>query len=143
MYQYVEATSVTPFSLRAMEKALHCSFTALVRHLVPNMNANENAHKFRNDIRDIQEIKAYMLNVISSISPEVADDATFYLDKYSERWEQLAKENPNNFSYKDFNGGVYLLRSAEKINDIGLPSTLNALRNVEDSSNVYILRRDL
>lgn len=142
MYQYVEATSVTPFSLRAMEKALHSSFTALVRHLVPGLNENENAYKFRNSIKEVSDIKQYMINVISSINPEVADDASFYLDIYSQRWEQLAKENDGHFSYKDYNGGAYLLQSAEKDNTINLPTTLNALRNVEDSSNVYILRRE-
>lgn len=143
MYQYVEATSVTPFSLRAMEKALHSSFTALVRHLIPDLNENEVAYKFRNNIKGVVEIKKYMIDVISNINPEVVEDASFYLELYSQRWEQLAKENHENFPYKDYNGEVCLLQSAEKENNINLPTTLNALRNVEDSSNVYILRREV
>ena len=37
LYRDVEATSVTPFSSRAQDKALHAVLVALVRHMVPGM----------------------------------------------------------------------------------------------------------
>lgn len=38
LYRDVEATSVTPFSSRARDRALHAILVALIRHLVPEMN---------------------------------------------------------------------------------------------------------
>lgn len=43
-YRYVEATSVTPFSVRTIEKALHCVFIALVKLTIPRMAANDSTH---------------------------------------------------------------------------------------------------
>jgi Helicase conserved C-terminal domain len=37
IYRDVEATSVTPFASRAIEKAVHAAFVSLVRHLIPSM----------------------------------------------------------------------------------------------------------
>ena len=141
-YQYVEATSVTPFSARAIEKALHCIFIALVRHTIDGMNDNKSAVKFRNELAGVQEIKEYILKRVSDINSSAIELAKEWLDYFADRWEELAKENKDTLLYTDFNGGVSLLNSAEKNTEIGLPTILNALRNVDEASNIYILRRE-
>ena len=36
-YKYVEATSVTSYSPRAIEKALHCAMMTIIRHTIPKI----------------------------------------------------------------------------------------------------------
>lgn len=141
-YQYVESTSVTPFSARAIEKALHCVFIALIRHTIPGMSGNSDAVKFRNRLNGVDKIKMYILERVRSINISALSYAEDWIDYFSNEWEKLAIENRYTLVYSDYNGGLCLLNPAEKSNDIGLPTTLNALRNVDSSSNVYILRRE-
>ena len=46
-YKYVEATSVTSYSPRAIEKALHCAMMAIIRHTISKYHANESACKYQ------------------------------------------------------------------------------------------------
>ncbi len=39
IYRDVEATSVTPFASRAVEKAIHAAFVSIVRHMIPSMRS--------------------------------------------------------------------------------------------------------
>ena len=55
-YKYVEATSVTSYSPRAIEKALHCAMMAIIRHTIPRYNPNANACKFIKNDKDIELI---------------------------------------------------------------------------------------
>ncbi|MCK4261006.1 MAG: hypothetical protein KAX49_18670 [Halanaerobiales bacterium] len=142
LYQYVEATSVTPFSARAIEKALHCVFIALVRHTISGMSGNSDAVNFRNRLNGVDKIRIYILERVRSINMSAFDYAEDWIEYFAEEWERLAIENRDTLVYSDYRGGLCLLNPAEKSNDIGLPTTLNALRNVDSSSNVYILRRE-
>lgn len=141
-YQYVEATSVTPFSARAMEKALHGVFVALVRHTVRGMSGNNDAAKFRANLTGVSEILDYIISRISNINKEASDPAKEYLEWFIEEWVRLAKTNRDTFVYADYSGNICLLNAAEKKNDTSLPATLNALRNVDMTANVYIKRRE-
>lgn len=53
-YKYVEATSVTSYSPRAIEKALHCAMMAIIRHTISKYNPNENACKFIRSDKDVE-----------------------------------------------------------------------------------------
>ena len=141
-YQYVEATSVTPFSARAIEKALHCVFVALVRHTVIGMSSNRDASKFRNSLVGIDKIKKYILERVEQINKSSVPYAEDWIEYFADRWENLAINNRDTLVYSDYNGGLCLLIPAGKPSEMDLPTTLNALRNVDSSSNVYILRRE-
>ncbi len=141
-YKYIEATSVTPFSVRAMEKALHAVFVALIRHTIPTLSSNTDAVNFRTTVNGVKEIREFIIGVVKTIAPEAVDHATVCLDYFANEWEIYAKNNRETFKYSKFDGGIALLNPAEKLNDLGLPPTLNALRNVDSNSNVYIVRRD-
>lgn len=141
-YKYVEATSVTPFSMRAMEKALHCVFIALVRLSITELSSNESACKFNSSFKKIESIKKFILKRISDIYPDAIDNAEMWLDCVISAWEQLAYENPNTLVYSDYNNNkISLLNSSENDMQIPFPLTLNSLRNVENSSNIYIKTR--
>ena len=136
-YQYVEATSVTPFSARAMEKALHCVFIAMVRLTVPNLGGNDNAVYFKSSIPQIAEIKSFILSRISALLPKSLDYAEELLDDLIHAWNNLTATYPD-LCYSSNQGHVCLLNSAENGSDLEFPAILNSLRNVEESANVYV-----
>lgn len=138
-YRYVESTSVTPFSDRSIEKGLHSVFIALVRHLVPGMEKNDDAKKFTDANSVVKEIYEYILNRVKFIQPDAYPYAKNYLDDVISLWANNAGKNlVYDNKKKGRNASLYisLLQSAEDEPD-GLP-VLNSVRNVENSSNIYI-----
>lgn len=136
-YRYVEATSVTPFSMRAIEKALHCVFVALVRAQIPRLSANDTARDFNANDSEVIEIKEYLLDRVRQIMPDSVAFARAVLDGFSQAWQKVAEENSNTLYYKNYSGHPSLLSAAEEDSELGLPKILNSLRNVEPSVNVY------
>lgn len=140
-YRYVEATSVTPFSMRAIEKALHCVFIALVRTTVPSLAANDSARYFRADSPAVIEIKNYLIQRVREIMPDSVVFAKNVLEEFAKDWEEVAEENGNSLYYKSYTGSPSLLSSAEETSALGLPKILNSLRNVDPTVNIYFKRR--
>jgi hypothetical protein len=143
-YQYVESTSVTPFSARAIEKAIHCAFIMMLRLTEPMLSANNSAVNFRANDPCVGKVKNFILDRINSVHPEATSDAEQYIESIANMWEKLALENPDTLVYFKRNqaGVCNLLISGEQGSVLDFPATLNSLRNVEPSSNVFIQERD-
>ncbi len=138
-YRYVEPTSVTPFSRRSIEKGLHSVFIALVRHLVPEMEHNDGASQFSENDQTVQGIYRYLLARIRAIQPDAFDDAKEYLDEVIRTWSGHAKQQlvyNNKLKGRFAAQYISLLVSAEE--DPGEFPVLNSVRNVENSSNIFI-----
>jgi hypothetical protein len=141
-YQYVEATSVTPYSSRALEKALHCVFVAMLRLTVDHLGPNEGAASFRCSDAAVVAVSGYILDRIKAIQVDATGFAAAYLNEVGQEWVRLAGKNPDTLVYSDHSGNkVSLLQSAEQGSLINFPLMLNSLRNVEPSSNVFIEER--
>jgi hypothetical protein len=140
-YRYVEATSVTPFSIRAIEKAIHCVFVALIRTSIPSLTANDAARYFKANDTQVIKIKEFMIKRVSEIMPDSTVFAQKSLDEFASKWEREATENSNTLFYKSYNGYPSLLSSAEEESELGLPKMLNSLRNVDPTINIYFNRR--
>lgn len=139
-YRYVEATSVTPFSLRAIEKALHCIFVSLIRLTIPSLSTNESARDFQADLDEVVSIRDYIVKRVKEIMPKHEDFAAETLRNFARDWEDVASENSNTLCYKSYNGLPSLLSSAEEDSELGLPKILNSLRNVDPTVNVFFRR---
>ena len=138
-YRYVEPTSVTPFSQRSIEKGLHSVFIALVRHLVAGMEHNDTASKFSESDRTVQEIYRYLLARIKAIQPDAYSFAKDYLNAVIESWSDSVGQKlvyNNKLKGKFASQYMSLLVSAEE--DSGDLPVLNSVRNVENSSNIFI-----
>ncbi len=138
-YRYVEPTSVTPFSDRSIEKGLHAVFIALVRHLVPGMEKNDDATKFADRHPVVKEIYDYILNRVEIIQPDAYDYAESCLNDVISWWANKAGQNlvyDNKKKGKNASKYLSLLQSAE--DDPDDMAILNSVRNVENSSNIYI-----
>lgn len=141
-YKYVEATSVTSYSPRAIEKALHCAMMAIIRHTIPKYNPNENACKFKRNDKDVARVKRDILKRVEKIEPRIIGYAEEWLDYYLDRWEDLTESLPNKLVFSDYhNEDVALFRSAENQNGSDIPAILNAVRNVEPTANIYFVKR--
>ncbi len=142
-YKHVESTSVTPFSMRSIEKGLHSVFIALVRHLIPRMSSNDSAKKFNKANLFVAEIKKYLTDRISDIQPNAESGAIEFLDEFIDVWT----ESGDNLVYDARKKGpearlyVSLLQSSE-LEKEGY-SVLNSVRNVESSANVFIPKEEL
>lgn len=141
-YQYVEATSVTPFSARAIEKALHCVFIIMLRLTEPNLGANEYARNFRANDESVKKAMSFILDRVKNIHKYNYDMAYNWLCSIATEWERMALENPDTLVYNATSNGNYsLLISGEQEEYYEFPPTLNSLRNVEPSSNVFVQER--
>ncbi len=140
-YKYVEATSVTSYSPRTIEKALHCAMMAIIRHTIKKYNSNESACKFKKDDKDVERVKQGILKRVEEIEPRIRNFAEEWLDYYLECWQKLTEKLPGALVFSDYrNEDVALFRSADN-NSSDIPSILNSVRNVEPTSNIYFIKR--
>ncbi len=134
LYRDIEVTSVTPFSSRARDKALHAALVAIVRHTIPGMETSPKIDKAYEPV--IEEIRQYIVRRAGSIDLEERDVGQ-ELTRLIRLWIQ---RSPYLQTYwNDFSPDGALLQSFEKAvreKALGkLPGsawpTMNSLRNVE------------
>ena len=141
-YKYVEATSITSYSPRAIEKALHCAMMAIIRHTIPKYNPNKNACKFIRKDKDVERVKQSILKRVEEIEPRIKGYAEEWLNYYLDCWEELTESLPNTLVFSDYhNEDIALFRSADNQNGSDIPSILNSVRNVEPVANIYFVKR--
>jgi hypothetical protein len=146
IYRRVEVTSVTPWSSRARDRALHAVFIAAVRHLVPGLAGRFGAAEFDPNDPLVAEIKEWIMERATRagaihVTPEDIRDE---LDGIIARWATRARKFHGNtkFEYwattRPFDNrpvNPHLMRSAEDpVIDAGVWPTPNSMRDVEPSA---------
>ncbi|MBX9387562.1 helicase-related protein [Streptomonospora nanhaiensis] len=145
LYRQVEATSVTPFSARARDRALHATVVALARLLIPAarpMAAAADIADFEHELRKVCE---QVLDRVERVSGRSEREATErQIEQIVDHWRGLADGNPE-LSYGTFRRPGLLVdagrwdESDDEVAD-SLP-TLWSLRDVDVESTVYLDRR--
>jgi hypothetical protein len=109
LYRDIEATSVTPFASRAQDKALHAVLVALVRHLVPGMEARP----VLNDLRraDAERLAAVIETRVARVDPA---ELTAVSQKLKHLLDQWAARHDLQTYWDDYNRRISLLMSAEQ-----------------------------
>jgi hypothetical protein len=148
LYRHVESSSVTPFSARARDRALHAVLVALARLLYPEARPNAAAAAVRDFEHRLEELRELILSRVKSIAPDeqesTAEDLTFIVDE----WIRLAEQNPG-LLYKapktnrrnaprDDDAALLRYYSDEDLGD-AFP-TLSSLRDVDVESDLYLER---
>jgi hypothetical protein len=132
LYRDVEATSVTPFSSRARDRALHAALVAAVRHLAPGMlNTSVLTDPA---IARAQQLIDKIVARASRIDAEETE-VRAELERLLQQWEVRAPA----YYWQDYQESKSLLQSAERVawkKALGRRpgtawSTLNSMRNVE------------
>ncbi len=146
LYRRVEVTSVTPWSSRARDKALHAIFVSAVRHLVPGMAGRFGAAEFNPDDPLVPEIRDWIINrAVNSGSDFVSrEDIKNELDAIIARWAQRARLYMGNKKFEYWATtrpldhrpvNPHLMRGAEDpIVDSAVWATPNSMREVEPSA---------
>jgi hypothetical protein len=97
LYRQVESTSVTPFSPRARDRALHAVVIALTRHLVPQMFDNTAAalvHQQESEIR--RRVWPVIAERLQNIDPEERQQAEEEFERVLADWKTRANEVERN-----------------------------------------------
>jgi hypothetical protein len=144
MYRHVEASSVTPYSPRARDKALHGVFIGLLRLLDPRMSANSDAQNFDPAHSLVQQVVAYLLDRVKTNDPDEYDDARDRLQAFIDGWVEQRQRHQSDLKYRS--PGIpgantprtWLIQAAEEGQGSEFPrGTLNSLREVEKTSGLY------
>lgn len=99
IYRFVEPTSVTPGSERALERAVHAAITIAVRYTVAKMNSGKKAGSFDPSDPEISEV----LKALKDRLLRTYEDALSYrierqqiedhFDQFVDHWATLAQNN--------------------------------------------------
>jgi superfamily II DNA/RNA helicase len=139
LYQFVEATSLTPFSDRARDRGLHALFVALCRYKIPGLLANKQAASFMKNLPGVGDIIEEIEKYIKTVDPKEFDAAAAELEEIADEWEfrteggLVYKNYFNNAKEKD------LLKDDTKQDRF---RTMNSLRNVDKQAGIYLLGRN-
>lgn len=144
-YSGVEPTSVTPFSPRARDKALHVPLVALIRHLRSPTQVNPD----RETVAEMYSLRDKIVARVAEVDSAEAKKAGEELDEFIELWIDRARSGQLKFYWSDNprRYGKALMMSAEKAaarraigrGNGGVRPTPNSLRNVEPSVD-FVLR---
>lgn len=137
IYKYVEATSVTPFSSMAREKALHAVLISLARQFIPEMQEERGAGRIKDKKEEIYNLVDKILNRIKIVDEEELESAKKELEEIIEKWDKITDGYNLTYSQKDTK--KLLVRTDEANNSTSGFVTLNSMRNVDTASNIFII----
>ncbi|RXJ72039.1 hypothetical protein CS022_18165 [Veronia nyctiphanis] len=147
LYRYVEPTSVTPWALPAMERAMHAALIAAVR-VSGYLRDNQSAKNFDRNNSEFKEIYKSLVERISRAMEGVTEKekktAFDYLDSLVEEWSNRVSEDElthyeANKSGKQFKPLIQAFES--QLKDRAWP-TLNSMRNVDTETNLFVRGED-
>lgn len=87
-YKFVEATSVTPFSDRARDRALHTLYVILCRNLLPELRNDVDAVNFNRNSPSLQAIRDYIISYVEKVDPGEAENVKADIEEIEKSWER-------------------------------------------------------
>jgi hypothetical protein len=140
LYRQVESTSVTPFSPRARDRALHAVVVALVRARVPGLRGNGDAVRITEYGAEVGAIVDEVVARIEGIDASEADASRRQIEEFVERWRERAASTPD-LCYRDFDdpGHALLVNAADWTDELEAEPTMWSLRDVDKSSSLYLV----
>jgi hypothetical protein len=139
LYRQVESSSVTPFSPRARDRALHAVLVALARLTIPGLRDNKAARDVAKVERDVRDIATALVERVAHIDAREAVTTAHELNEIIDDWIARA-EDERDLVYRNNNHpDLALLGDAAVPEDElqGALPTLWSLRDVDQSSNLY------
>ncbi|MHB9149690.1 MAG: DISARM system helicase DrmA [Thermoleophilia bacterium] len=144
-YRHVEATSVTPFSERARDRALPAVLVAHARLSEPEWSREQGAALFDSDRPSVVEFSELMIERARSIArhgDDAADELRRQIENRLFEWDQLAKD-PNRLVYSSRGQDkgktrAVLLRPMELESTMGQWQASGSLREVEEEVPVVL-----
>ena len=108
-YRHVEATTLTPFAPRAIDRGLSGVLTALIRHRLPDWNGNDTARLIdvdADEVHEVVELIAERAEVVTG-STEVGDDIRRELrDRLQALSVRQTRQQTGVLGYRERNDGL-------------------------------------
>jgi superfamily II DNA or RNA helicase len=141
LYRQVDSSSVTPFSARARDRALHAVLVALARLWVPELRPNNQAGNVAALEEHLPRIRDHILDRIQLVSPEEVSASRQQLDAIIENWIRRANEERKLVYQNHRDPDVALLVDANSVDaDDDHFGTLWSLRDVDTETKLYLER---
>lgn len=145
LYRYVEPTSVTPWAMPAVERALHASLIALVR-MSGYLNKNESAKHFDKEFDQFKQLRAIFENRIkesmNGMDESEKEKVLKYLDGIINEWHHKANCVEMPIRYESTGAGKQykaLFKPFDAIsNDNEAWNTLNSMRSVDTETHILV-----
>lgn len=144
LYRFVEGTTATPFSARARDRAMHALIISAIRLKYPELSSNDGAAQIQSlSSDDINDVKNIILKRLNIIKPEAKYEVIDEFDRFIDAWIDLSRKDKTLYYFtqktKDYNRlmnryGEYCTNSEK--------ATLNSMREVESSANMYYYSED-
>ncbi|MET8180802.1 helicase-related protein [Streptomyces sp. NPDC005336] len=146
LYKQVESTSVTPYSARARDRALHAVFVGLARLMLPIARSNRAAAHIKGFTQDLHGLRERLVARIRDIAGDEADAADDELGRFIDHWVRLAGQNEQllyeaKYSFSpnpDRHPDTALLRTHNDHDLEDARATLWSLRDVDVESDLYL-----
>jgi hypothetical protein len=141
LYRQVESTSVTPFSSRARDRALHAVLVAVARLTVPGLLANSAAGAVGHQIEAVRAIRNRIVERVRRTMAGEAERSADELDEIIALWRGRAEENPD-LVYADRRQPTraLLVDTLEDGARHGAFETLFSLRDVDAECHLELVR---
>lgn len=140
-YRFVESTSVTPFSARARDRALHAVLIALARSLIGPLTDNQGATRMAD--KSVSEPLKQLVEVIcqraAQVMAEEAEETRAHLDALLEDLTGWAESEQHLTWRKEKNKVPVMFQAGQEFTSTGL-STLMSMRDVEPPTPVKLTR---
>lgn len=144
LYRFVEGTTATPFSARAMDRVMHALIIAAIRLRYPEMASNADAANIGDlSEQQIEEIKNLIVNRLNIIKPSARADADNEIDTFIDSWKLLASQQKQlrYFVLKTDKYNRLMNSYGENCTDTE-KATLRSMREVESAANMYYYTED-
>ena len=138
-YKFVEATSITPFSVRARDRALQALYVILCRYMIPRLKADNQAVNFRRDIPELKIVKDYIIDYVKSVDPDECNALIDDLAAIEAEWERKATKRSYKLKYRrnKYSKPDEALFEPD-YNEDSRFRVLNSMRSVETMVNVIV-----
>lgn len=139
LYRQVESTSVTPFSARARDRALHAVLVTLARMMIPTLTANDAARRVASNVESLTAIKRTIEDRAALVDTSEAAATAAQLDQIVETWTRRAEQD--DLVYMNLGDPTKALLTdplAGGIDDDML-GTLWSLRDVDQDSKLFFV----
>ena len=134
-YQQVEALSITPFAMRALDRALSAVFVSLIRLYSQQFNADNRAGELKRDDPVIQTTIEHIVQRAKAITGRVDLEAEVrrMLEVCADEWLRQARAPGSLLTYTTYRGtNIKLLTSPQdRSNGWQMFTCLNSMRDVE------------
>jgi hypothetical protein len=142
LYRQVESTSATPFSPRARDRGLHAVLVALARLLLPGARRNTAAADLERFRAGVEQLREEILERVQRVAPAEVVATRREIDEIIATWAQRVADVPALVYRNRDHPDRALLVDADRddIDDTELMPTMWSLRDVDRSSNLYLVR---